>query len=188
MAVSLLDLWLPILLSSIGVFIVSSLLHMLLQWHKGDYGSMPAEPQVLESLRVGGVNPGQYMFPCPSSMKEMASPEMVAKYEQGPVGYLIVMPTGVPTIGKSLLQWFGLSVLIAILAAYAATIALDRGAAYMDVFRLTSTVAIAGHGLGALCDSIWKGIRWSTSLKYVVDAILYALVLGGVFGSMWPAA
>ncbi len=188
MTVSLVDLWLPILLASVGVFIVSSLVHMVLRWHHGDHGDLPAEPQILESLRAAEVKPGQYMFPCPKSMKDMASPEMVAKYEQGPVGYLIVMPAGVPAIGKSLAQWFLLSVLVSLLAAYAATIVLPEGAVYMDVFRLTSTVALAGYGIGGLCDSIWKGIRWSTSLKFVVDGILYALVTAGVFASMWPAA
>ncbi len=41
--VALQALWLPILLSSIIVFVVSSIIHMLLPWHKSDYARVPDE-------------------------------------------------------------------------------------------------------------------------------------------------
>ncbi len=186
--VSLLDLWLPILLAAVGVFVVSSLIHMCLGWHSGDYGEMPAESQVLDSLRGGGVNPGQYMFPAPKSMKDMGSPEMIEKFKKGPVGFMIVNPTGVPQMGKQLLQWFLFSVLVGVLTAYTLSMAFDAGRDYMDVFRMASTVALAGYGIGTICDSIWKGISWGTTLKFVIDGFLYALTTAGIFASMWPAA
>jgi hypothetical protein len=34
-------LWLPILLSSVIVFLVSSIIHMASRWHKGDYPRVP---------------------------------------------------------------------------------------------------------------------------------------------------
>ncbi len=34
------ELWLPILLSAVFVFIVSSIIHMALPIHKGDYGKL----------------------------------------------------------------------------------------------------------------------------------------------------
>lgn len=188
MDVALTDLWLPILLSAVGVFVVSSILHMVLPVHKGDAGEMPGEAQILEVMRSHGVNPGQYMFPCPKSMKAMGSPEMIAKYEQGPVGQLNVMRPGVPSMGRSLGLWFVYSLLVGVLAAYTATMALPRGADYMLVFRLVSTVAVAGYAIGVVNDTIWKGVRWCVTLKYVVDGLFYALVTGGVFASLWPAA
>ena len=83
----LLAMWLPIVLSAVGVFLVSSVIHMALPWHRGDTGKMAGEEQVLAAMRDHGVNPGQYMFPCPDSMKDASSPAMTAKYEQGPVGF-----------------------------------------------------------------------------------------------------
>ena len=49
------DLWLPIVLSAVLVFVVSSILHMVIPIHKGDYKKLPGEDQVLESMRGAGV-------------------------------------------------------------------------------------------------------------------------------------
>jgi hypothetical protein len=40
------DLWLPILLASVAVFIVSSVIHMAPLWHKNDYPRVPDEDKV----------------------------------------------------------------------------------------------------------------------------------------------
>ncbi len=182
----LLAMWLPIVLSAVGVFLVSSVVHMCLPWHKGDVGKMAGEEQVLGAMRDHGVNPGQYMFPCPDSMKDASSPAMTAKYEQGPVGFMTVLPTGVPSMGKSLLQWFLFSVAVSVFTGYVLTFALKDAAVYMDVFRLAGTVAFMGYALGAVQDSIWKGVRWSVTGKFMIDGLLYALTTAGVFA--WQLA
>jgi len=45
-------LWLPILLSSVIVFVVSSVIHMALPWHKNDYPRVPNEDKVMECMRL----------------------------------------------------------------------------------------------------------------------------------------
>jgi hypothetical protein len=45
------SLWLPILLSAVLVFVVSSIIHMMTPWHKGDYPKVPDEDRVMEALR-----------------------------------------------------------------------------------------------------------------------------------------
>ena len=182
------DLWLPILLSAVAVFLVSSVLHMALQFHKGDYRKFPGEAKVLGEMRTEGVGPGEYMFPFPGSMKEMGSPEMVDKYKKGPVGFLTVIPNGAPAIGKSLIQWFLYSILVGAFVAYAARMGLERGADYMQVFRLTGTVAILGYGISYIPQSIWKGASWATTLKFIFDGVVYGLVTAGMFGWLWPDA
>jgi hypothetical protein len=183
---SLSDLWLPILLSAVFVFVVSSILHMVIPIHKGDYKKLPGEQRVLEEMRAQGVQPGSYMFPCAGSMKEMGSPEMIDKCNLGPVGYLTVVPSGPPAMGKSLVQWFLYTVVIGMLVAYAAALGLDRGTAYLPVFRLTGTIAILGYAVGALPDSIWKGQSWAVTLKFIFDGVVYGLVTAGTFGWLWP--
>jgi hypothetical protein len=185
---SLFDLWLPVLLSGVAVFLVSSIIHMCLHWHKGDYVKMPGEEDVLAAMRSAKLEPGQYMFPCPSSMKDMATPEMMAKYEKGPVGFMSVLPNGPPAMGGALLLWFLYSLLIAAFVGYTASIALPAGASYREVFRLTATVAVMGFAVGNLVDSIWKGVRWAVTLRFVVDGVLYGLATAGVFGWLWPEA
>jgi len=183
----LLELWLPILLSAVGVFIVSSVIHMCTPMHKSDHGTLAGEEQVLEAMRAEGVTPGQYMFPRPASMKDMGTPEMIEKYEQGPVGYLTVLPTGVPGVGKSLLHWFLFSILVSVFVGYVCSFSLKADVAYMDVFRLASTVAFMGYSLATMCDSIWKGVAWGVTLKFMFDGLLYALTTAGIFASLWPS-
>ena len=56
--VPLAALWLPILLSAVIVFVVSSLIHMVLPWHENDYVRVPtrrpsAPPSVRSRCRRG---------------------------------------------------------------------------------------------------------------------------------------
>jgi len=179
-------LWLPILLSSVFVFIASSIIHMALPLHKGDLKQLPGEERLLASMRDQGVQPGDYMFPYPPSMKEMSSPEMMVKYRQGPVGTITVMPTAPPPIVKNLAQWFVYSLVVGVLVAYVAMHGLGRGAHYLQVFRITGTVAIIAHGVSYIPDSIWKGSGWGRTFRFVFDGIVYGLVTAATFGWLWP--
>ncbi|MGQ0553356.1 MAG: hypothetical protein ACT4PU_09060 [Planctomycetota bacterium] len=181
-------LWLPILAAGVFVFLVSSVLHMVIPIHKNDFLQLPNEDKVMAALRASGVRPGQYMFPRANSMKECSSPEMQAKFKQGPVGSIIVLPDGMPSIGKALLLWFIFSLLMGAFAGYLAWHTLGQGAPYLTVFRVTGTVAFVGYGASCIIDSIWKGVSWGTTFKFMVDGMLYALVTGGAFGWLWPAA
>ena len=49
---TLLSLWLPILLSAVVVFIISSLIHMVIKWHAGDYTALANEDTVQQSARA----------------------------------------------------------------------------------------------------------------------------------------
>jgi len=182
------ELWMPIVLSAVFVFLVSSVLHMLLPIHKGDFARLPDEEGTRAALRAAGVGPGDYVSPCPSSMKEMASPEMMKQYEDGPVFMLTVMPSGPPAMGRSLGQWFVFSVVVSAIAGYVTSLALPHGAPYMQVFRIAGTVAIAIYATGNVSNSIWKGVAWSTTWKFVFDGVCYGLVTAGTFAWLWPAA
>jgi hypothetical protein len=184
----LIELWLPIVLSAVFVFVASSVLHMLLPIHWGDYGKLPQEEEVLAGLREHGLKPGQYVFPCPASPKEMNSPELRARYEQGPVGTMVVLTNGPPAMGKSLVQWFVYTLVISVFVAYLTRVALEPGASYLAVFRFSGTIAILPYAVTYVNDSIWKGLSWTTSLKFVFDGIVYCLVTAGTFGWLWPDA
>lgn len=180
------DLWLAIVLSGVLVFVVSSILHMATPLHKGDYQKLPGEESIMEVMRKNHVTPGTYMFPCPQSMKDMNSPEMVAKYEKGPVAYMTVIPSGVPAMGKNLVQWFLYSILIGVFAAYVASRTLTAEASYLQVFRVVGCVAFVAYAIGHLHASIWEGRSWWITSKFVLGGMIYALVTAGVFGWLWP--
>ena len=178
------DYWLAILVGAVAVFLVSSVLHMALPIHKGDYQGLPQESDALEKLRALNLGPGSYSFPRPQSMKDMSSPEMIEKYKQGPVGMMTILPNGVPAVGTSLVLWFLYSVVINIFVAYVlyvASIGATTEPGAMTVFRLTSTVAILAYALGHFHDSIWKGQSWSTTMKFVFHGVVYGLITAVAF-------
>src|SRR5213594_1339142 len=134
-------LWLPILLSSVIVFLMSSLIHMVLPWHKSDYPKLANEDKVRDALRPLAIPPGEYMIPRPSSRQEMRSPEFTDKMKKGPVLMLTVWPNGPSPMAKNLVLWFLYSCAIGVFAAYVASRALGVGAEYLPVFRFTGTTA-----------------------------------------------
>lgn len=184
---TLVALWLPILVSAVFVFVVSSVIHMALPIHKGDFKKLPDEDRILDAMR-GTVPPGQYMFPCPMAMKDWGSPEMQAKLARGPVGSIVVKAGNSINMGKSLGQWFAFCLVIGVFVAYLTGLALPWGAEGMRVFRIAGTVAVLGHAFSCVHDSIWKGISWVTTLKFVFDGLIYGVVTGAAFAWLWPAA
>lgn len=183
---SLADLWLPILLAAVGVFLVSSILHVALPWHRGDLVKMPDEGGVLEAMRKVALKPGMYFFPGCDSMAEMQTDEMKAKYAKGPVGSLIVRPNGMPSMGASLGIWFAQTLIVSLIVAYLGTITLVKGADYSQVQRLTGTAAFLAYAFSHFQEATWKGASWSVTSKFALDGLIYAFVTAGVFGSMWP--
>lgn len=184
--VPLLALWLPILVAAVLVFIVSSVIHMVLPYHRSDYGMVPKEDDVMESLRRFSIPPGDYLLPCPATPQQMRSAEFLAKREKGPVALMTVMPAGPPAMGTNLALWFVYSLVVGVFAAYVAGLALGPGAPYLTVFRYVGTVALAGYALALWQNSIWFGKAWRITLKSTFDGVIYALVTAGVFGWLWP--
>ena len=183
--VSLAALWLPILLSAVIVFIASSILHMVLPYHKNDYSKLPDEEKVVAALRGMTLPRGLYIFPY-CTHQEMKKPEMVEKYKKGPVGHMTIFPSGQINMGKYLVQWFVYCLIVAFFAAYLASRTLMPGTHYLQVFRVVGTAAFMAFGIGTLANGIWKGQPWGMTIKETVDGLIYGLLTAGTFGWLWP--
>jgi hypothetical protein len=179
-------LWLPILLSAVLVFVVSSIIHTVLPWHKGDYRTMPDQDKVQEALRPFAIPPGDYMIPRPATRQDMRAPEFLEKAKKGPVMVVTVMPNGMMGMGKSLAGWFVYAVVVGMFAAFVAGSALPPGAAYAQVFHFASITAFVGYSVALWQMSIWYRRAWSTTVKATIDGLIYALLTAGVFGWLWP--
>jgi hypothetical protein len=184
--ISIVHLWLPIVASAIGVFIASSLVHMVLRWHNKDYLKLANEDEVAAALRSSNPSPGQYVIPHCLDMKELQTQDMQQKFSEGPVGYIHLRPAGVPNMGRSLGQWFLLTLFVSLLAACAAAVALPTGAVKDPVFDVTFLVTFAAYGCGSISNGIWKGQTWKSIAKDLLDAFIYAAVTGVVFALLWP--
>lgn len=181
-------LWLPILIAAVLVFVVSSIIHMFLGYHKADVKALPNEAAVADALRKFDVPPGDYVIPHAGSSAAMKSPEYQEKLAKGPVWFMTVLPKGPITMGSSLVQWFLYCVLVAVFAAYVSGRALPPGAHYLTVFRFAGATAFAGFGLALLQNSIWWKRNWGATLRGVFDALIYAGLTAGALGWRWPSA
>ena len=184
--VPVMSLWVPILLSAVIVFVASSIIHMVLPIHKKDYRKLPDENGVMDALGKFGLTPGDYVFPCVGSMKEMKDPALVERRKKGPVGFLTVMESGEVSMGPSLAQWFLYCVVVGVFAAYVAGRALGPGAHYLKVFRFAGVTAFVGYSLALWQNTIWYKRAWTTTLLANADGLVYGLLTAGTFGWLWP--
>ncbi len=185
MEVGLVSLWMPILVATVVVFLASAVMWMVMPHHKKDWSQLPDEEAAMKTLRDQGLEPGQYAFPhyLPADAK---NPEVQEKLKAGPVGLMVVMPSGPPAMGKSLGLSFVHNLVISILVAYIAGATLPAGTDYLAVFRVAGTAAILGYCGATAVSAIWFGRKWSTVLKEIFDGVVYGLLTAGVFGWLWP--
>ena len=181
-----LHLWLPILATAIAVFVASSLIHMVIQWHKSDYKKLLNEDVVRDAIRAGSPGPGQYILPHCAEMKDMQNDAMKQKFVDGPVGMLVLRRSGPPAMGASLFQWF----------LYTLAVAAISGAMAMRVFGPMGSAHGAGHlvGLvsfltytgGSVQYGIWMGKPWGSVAKDALDGLIYAAIGMLIFSYLWP--
>lgn len=182
------QLWLPVLLSAVFVFFASSLINMLLMfWHRADYRAFSNDDDVRAAIRNGIHGPGMYQMPF-CTAESMKQPDMQEKLKQGPNALVFVRANGMPNMGSYLGMWFVFCLLVSLGCYLIAAPALPAGAAHASVFHMTGLAAFLAYALGTVPNAIWWGHPWSSTIKYVVDGVIYALITAATFAWLWPAA
>ena len=179
-------LWLPILLSAGFVFIASSVIHMLLPWHKGDFKRLPQEDQITTVLRPLAIPPGDYMLPKPDSTRQLRTPEYADRLANGPVLMMTVMPNGLTRMGGMLARWFVYLLVVALLAAAITVPVLPAGADRHVVFHTIAVASFLGYGMALWQMSIWYHRSLGTTVRSTVDSLVYALITAATFAWLWP--
>lgn len=177
------QLWLPILVSAVLVFALSSASHMVLPWRKGEWGRISQAEGLQAALR--GLEPGQYAFPASPDPKQQMAKEWMERWAKGPSGWLTLAPPGPIDMRRnmalSLLAFAG----VAFLAAYLSWHALGPAPRPLAVFRIVGTVGFMSFCVGSIFDSIWYHRPWRAYLSDVIDALLFGLAMAGVFAWLW---
>ncbi len=182
------ELWAPILVSAIVVFVASSLAWMLLPHHKADIKPLPDETSLTDHL--GGLNlaPGLYMWPNCTSKAEMSSAEFKERYTKGPWGSLNVLAAK-PSFVKNLVQVFIVYLLISVFTGYLTSLSTPAaGGEFLGVFRVAGAAAVMGYCLGALPGAFFMGKPRRFIITDLVDGVVYGLLTGLVFALLWPGA
>jgi hypothetical protein len=180
------ELWIPIVVSAVLIFIASSLIHMVFKWHNSEYRKLSNEDAVRVAVRAGSPAPGQYVIPHCLDMKDMGSPEMQQKFVEGPIAFITVRPSGPPKMGGALGMWFAYVLGVCAIAAYVAQHSIPEGANFYHVSRVVGALSFLAHAGGSVQLGIWMGKPWSSVGKDVLDAIIYAVIAGSTFGLLWP--
>ena len=184
--VSIADLWLAILLSSVIVWVGSALVWMVFPHHKKDFAKLPDEDAAINALRPQNLKPGQYNIPYCADMAHAKQPEVIENFAKGPVGILTILPNGMPNMGKNVALSFVHYLVVGTILAYILGRTLPPDAEYLAVFRLAGVVTWMAYGMGSVTSAIWFGLPWSVAIKHQFDSLLYGLLTAGVFGWLWP--
>ena len=181
-----LALWLPTIVSAVAIFVLSSIIHMVVPWHKNDYARFPDEAAVLDSLRMHNLPPGEYMAPRPSSRSDMSSPEFREKVKRGPLVILNIASGDSVSMGKPLVLWLIYVLIISALSGHVAwaTNMVNPDGRY--VFHTVAITALLGYAGALWQQTIWFRKPWLTSLKGTFDGLIYAVVTGLIFAYWWP--
>ena len=176
---TIISLWLPVLVTAVVIFITGAVIWMVMPWHKTDWSRTADEDAVRDALR--STEPGMYTVPnCPP--EQFKDPAMQQKFIDGPQAFITVVPNGLPQMGGKLLMNFLYNLLVAVVCAYFVSRTLASDADYLAVFRVAGAVAFVAYGFAYIQESIWFGRNWSATTKNLLDALIYALLTGGVFG------
>jgi len=181
------QLWLPIVVSAVIVFVVSALMWTVMPHHKKEWAGLKEEAGILEALRKSAPAPGLYMFPWTDDPKERQSDAMKKRYSEGPTGMLTVIDgAAMLNMGPMMVKSVIFYLVVAFFAAYVAHHALPVGADYLKVFQIVGSVGFMAFAFGSVPESIWFGRPWSSWLLQAVDSLIYALLMAGTFGWLWP--
>lgn len=182
------QLWLPIVLSAVIVFVGSAIIWMALPHHKTEWKAAPNQDALQNAFK--GAAPGLYCFPCPSDPKQRQSPESMKKWAEGPSGWLTLIPPGPFSMGGNMVRSVIFYLVTAFFAAYVASHVMPMGGAsaptYLQVFRVVGTIGFMAFGFGSVPDSIWFGRPWRSTVYVLADSLFLGLLMGGTFGWLWP--
>jgi len=180
------SLWLPIIASTAGCFVASSILWMASPLHKGDYKKFDHEDDLIGVIKKSGATGGLFMFPyCTHGGKPDEA--AIAKYKAGPCGTLLIRHGGY-SMGKPLAIWFVHLLLVCTFIAYLAGLAVPPGADLMSVSQIVGTAALLAFAGATLPELAWKGTPGRNCVASLVDALIYTVIVCAAFGFLWPKA
>ena len=180
----LIDLWLPILINGVVLFVASFIAWVILPHHFGDKRKLDEEQKVMDLVRELNIPPGNYMFPYAKNKQEQGSAEFRERYVEGPRGILDVYATANMGLNMVLTVVFFLitSAVIGYITHFTCPPG-DAGVDFMRVFRVAGTIGILTHGSSGVLNGIWFKRR---SFTDIIDGIVFGVILGLIFAALWP--
>ncbi len=176
----LLALWLPIILSAVALFFASFIAWMVLPHHQSDYQRLEDEDRVMQAIRSLNLKEGSYVFPF-MSHQDAKDPAKLERYTNGPRGAIHLWKF--PNMGRNLGLTFLHFLLIATVAAYIGWASIGPGAGFWKAFQILGAIGVLVFASNGQLNAVWFPRRTANDL---VDGIAYGIIMGLIFGLLWP--
>lgn len=199
------NLWLPILLSGVGVWIASAVAWMAIGHHKKDRDPIPAgnEQALMDAITRLNITPGNYGFPDFCQHDKLPRKErteaLKALYDRRPYGMLRVW--GEMSMGLNMLATLLFFLVTSAVIAYLgwATLphrttsetvvgvpALTPGATFAHVFQVIGTAGILAYCFASFPGDVWFQKKRRAMLMDAIDGVVYGLITAAIFAWLWP--
>lgn len=181
----LIDLWLPILVSAVAVWVASALAWTALGHHKKDMQELTpqAEEELKQVLSRHGVTPGVYGYPNFNSFKGKSKEEVAAMMTR-PMGILRVW-RGMGMAGPMVFG-FVWSLIIGVLIAYIGHPVLPKGTEFAKVMQVLGTAGVLAYAFGGVVNDVWFQESKRAMVLCFIDGVVYGLITGAIFAWLWP--
>lgn len=187
----LVELWLPIVLSAVAVWIASAVAWTALPHHKKDFVKLPDESGFIAHLRALNIPPGNYAIPMCSHSKGGMSEEAKRCMVEGPLGMLSLWK--VPAkMGKNMILSFCVYLAISITLAYLAWVSLGHATVeggprltFGAVFQVTGTAGILAYCFSHIPSGIWFGAARRSIIFNIIDGVAFGCITGAIFAWLW---
>ena len=184
--VTLLELWLPILLSAAAVWFWAFLSWAILPVHKRDFGGLPDEEALLRAVRELNLPQGAYGFPYCKDNAQRNDPAFVEKWKSGPAG-LLNLWNPKASMGMNMVLSFVVYLVVSILVGYIGYGAgLPRGAGFGKVFQVLGAAGILAYTFSFLPQMIWFQANGYAKLAGILDGLISGVLTGLIFAWLWP--
>lgn len=199
-------LWLPILLSGVGVWIASAIAWMAIGHHKKDRDAIPNEQEFMDTITRLNLRPGNYGFPDFCQHDKLPRKERMdalkALYDKHPQGLLRVWAPA--NMGANMLLTFLFYLVTSAVIAYLGWAALPHGggvpavpsagaapgadgsAMFWKVFQVLGTAGILAYCFATFPHDLWFQKKRRAMAMDWIDGIVFGLITGLVFAWFWP--
>jgi len=193
-------LWLPILVSGVGVWIASFIAWMAVGHHKKDRDAIPGgrEQEFMDIITRMNIPPGNYGFPDFCQHDKLPRKERMEAlktlYDKRPMGMLRVW--GEMNMGVNMALSFLFYLVTSAVIGYLGWAALPHGAAsvasaegsslFWKVFRVLGTAGILAYCFASFPGDLWFQKKRRAMMMDWIDGVVFGLITGALFAWLWP--
>jgi hypothetical protein len=181
-------LWLPILVSGIGVWIASFIAWMGIGHHKKDRDAIANEQEFMDTITRMNIRHGNYGFPDFCQHDKLPRKERMvalkALYNKHPQGLLRVWaPTN---MGANMLFTFLFYLVTSLVIGYLGWAALPHPAPFAKVFQVLGTAGILAYCFATFPGDLWFQKKRRAMVMDWIDGVAFGLITAAVFAWLWP--